>query len=145
MMFLSITASVQAKLIQLLNAFKILMDLYCVDAYRVCATAAFRNASNRLTVVRRIQEALGISVVVIDGVEEALLIHKAIYPFLKREHSYLHVDVGRGSTEVSVYADCARLASRSFDIGAMRILGSRATQNVWSTHVAYRSTTTFYG
>ena len=127
-----ISSSNEARLVQLLSAFKILIDLYRVDAYRVCATAAFRNASNRQAIVRRIQEALDVSVAVIDGAEEAWLIHKAIYPLLAHNHSYLHVDVGGGSTEVSVYMGCRRIASHSFDIGAMRMLGNNATQTSWN-------------
>ncbi len=124
-------------LIRLLQAFKILIDLYDVDAYRVCATSAFRDAVNKQEIVRRVQELLNISIHIVAGAEEAELIHEAIHHLLDKYASYLHVDVGGGSTEVSLYAGLDKIASRSFDLGAIRILEDNDATAAWEAMQAW--------
>lgn len=128
----SISAENEQRLIRLLQAFKILIDLYGTDAYRVCATSAFRDAVNKQEIVRRVQEVLNISIHIVGGLEEAELIHAAIYHLLHEYNSYLHVDVGGGSTEVSVYTGLKKLASRSFDLGSIRILENNDAAATWA-------------
>jgi exopolyphosphatase / guanosine-5'-triphosphate,3'-diphosphate pyrophosphatase len=105
----------EQRLTQLLKSFKILIELYGVDAYMVCATSAFRDANNKHEIVHRIHEALGIAIHIAEGEEEASLIHAAIRHLLDDHNNYLHVDVGGGSTEVSLYTGPQKIASRSFD------------------------------
>jgi exopolyphosphatase/guanosine-5'-triphosphate,3'-diphosphate pyrophosphatase len=112
----------EQRLIQLLKAFKILIELYDVDAYMVCATSAFRDANNKHEIVRRVQDALSVSIHIVEGEEEASLIHVAIRHLLDERNDYLHVDVGGGSTEVSLYTGFQKIASRSFNVGSMRVL-----------------------
>ena len=97
-----ISAESEDKLIRLLHVFKLLIELYGVDDYMICATSAFREAQNKGKVVKRIQEKLGISIDVVDGEQEGILIGKAIQ-YLLSDQKYLHVDVGGGSTEVGFY------------------------------------------
>jgi len=127
----SISTENTQRLIQLLQAFKILIDLYGVDDYRVCATSAFREAINKQEIVRRVQEILNITIHIVEGVEEAALIHEAIHHLLDEHNSYLHVDVGGGSTEVSLYTGLEKLAFRSFDLGSIRILESSDATTTW--------------
>lgn len=123
----------EQRLIQLLKAFKILIDLYGVDDYMVCATAAFRDASNQQAIVRRVQELLGIAIHIVGGEEEASLIQEAICYLLDQHSNYLHVDVGGGSTEVSLYTGLEKIASRSFNLGAIRMLEQNdAPAAIWT-------------
>jgi exopolyphosphatase / guanosine-5'-triphosphate,3'-diphosphate pyrophosphatase len=128
-----ISAENERQLIQLLKAFKILIDLYGVDDYMVCATSAFRDANNKREVVRCVQDTLNISIHIVEGEEEALLIHEAIRHLLDEHNNYLHVDVGGGSTEVSLYTGSKKIASRSFDLGSIRILGHYDAASIWET------------
>ena len=98
----------------------------------VCATAAFRGANNKQRIVCRIQEALSMVVHIIEGEEEASLIHEAIYHLLDRHSSYLHVDVGGGSTEVNLYIGLKKIASRSFDLGSIRVLERNDATATWA-------------
>ena len=136
----SISAENEQRLIQLLKAFKILIDLYGVDDYMFCATSAFRDADNKQEIVHRVQEALNILIHIVGGEEEALLIHEAIRPLLDKHNSYLHVDVGGGSTEVSLYVGLEKIASRSFDLGSIRMLEHNDAVGTWEAMRAWIST-----
>lgn len=117
-----ISAESSRRLLQLLQAFKILIELYDVDAYKVCATAAFREASNQQEIVHYIQQTIDVVIHIVGGEEEALLIHSAIRHLLEEPTNYLHVDVGGGSTEINLYQGGQKVASRSFDVGTLRTI-----------------------
>lgn len=125
-----VSAKSEQKLIQLLHAFKLLIELYGVADYMICATSALREARNQREIVQHIKEELDLSVEIIDGEQEAALIDKAIRPLLD-EHNYLHVDVGGGSTEVSLYVGQEKVAARSFKIGAIKLLEHYDVESVW--------------
>lgn len=127
----------EQRLLQLLKAFKILIDLYGVDSYMLCATSAFRDADNKYEIARRTQEALDMVIHIVEGEEEALLIHKAIRHLLVADNNYLHVDVGGGSTEVSMYRGPDKIASRSFDLGAIRMLEHYDAISTWEAMYAW--------
>ena len=135
-----ISAENEQRLLQLLKAFKILIDLYGVDSYMLCATSAFRDADNKHEIVCRVQAALKMSIHIVEGEEEALLIHKAIRHLLAANNNYLHVDVGGGSTEVSVYKGPDKIASRSFDLGAIRMLERYDAISTWEAMHAWITT-----
>ncbi|MCG8339769.1 MAG: phosphatase [Cytophagales bacterium] len=127
----------ERKLIKLLHAFKLLIiDLYQVDDYMVCATSAIREAKNKLAVKTHVKEKLGLEIKIIDGEEEAELIGKAIRHLLD-EKSYLHIDVGGGSTELSLYVNQKKMASRSFKIGSVRMLTHHDLQLTWKEMKAW--------
>lgn len=121
----------EQRLTQLLKAFKILIDLHGVDDYMVCATSAFRDADNKQEIVHHIQKTLNIAIHIVKGEEEASLIHKAIRYLLDEHNAYLHVEVGGGSTEISLYAGPSKIASRSFDLGSVRILEHDDAAATW--------------
>lgn len=135
-----ISAENEQRLIQLLTAFKILIDLHDVASYMVCATSAFRDATNKHEIVHRVQAALNVSIHIVEGEEEALLIHEAIRHLLDTQHNYLHVDVGGGSTEVSLYTGLEKIASRSFDLGYIRMLEHYDATSTWQTMQAWITT-----
>jgi len=118
------------KFVKLMNAFKMLIDLYEVSAYRVCATSAFREAENVTQIASRVFEECGMHVEIISGDEEADLINKAIFKFLD-DKSYLHIDVGGGSTELNFYFNRVKIASESFQLGSVRNMTMAEFPEAW--------------
>jgi len=125
-----ILAETEEKFIRLMKAFKILIDLYEVAAYRVCATSAFREASNGEEIARRVYEECGMPLEIISGEEEANLVNKAIFKFLD-EKNYLHIDVGGGSTELNLYVNREKIASHSFQLGSVRNMNNTEFPEAW--------------
>jgi exopolyphosphatase/guanosine-5'-triphosphate,3'-diphosphate pyrophosphatase len=120
----------EEKFIRLMTAFKMLLDLYEVAAYRVCATSAFREASNGPEIAQKVEQACGMRVEIINGEEEALLINRAIFKFLD-EKNYLHIDVGGGSTELNLYVNREKVASQSFQLGSVRNMNHAEFPEAW--------------
>lgn len=118
-------------LIKTMSAFKSLMDVYKVSAHMACATSAMREASNGAELVKEIKK-VGIDLEIIDGVKEANIIYNShIEQQLERRKSYLYIDVGGGSTELSVFSNGSFIASRSFNIGTIRILDNQDSEETW--------------
>lgn len=120
----------EEKFIKLMGAFKTLLDLYEVAGYRVCATSAFREAENGVQIAIRTFEEVGIPLEIIDGDEEANLINRAIFKFLD-EKTYLHIDVGGGSTELNLYVQHQKIASQSFQLGSVRNMKHAEFPEAW--------------
>ncbi|HEX7014958.1 MAG TPA: phosphatase, partial [Cyclobacteriaceae bacterium] len=107
------------RFIKLMRAYKLLIELYEVDDYMFCATSAMRESENGEELVRRVEDELGIVINVIDGNLEAQLINQAIGSYLGDE-TYLHIDVGGGSTELNLYVSGKKIKTRSFKVGSVR-------------------------
>jgi exopolyphosphatase / guanosine-5'-triphosphate,3'-diphosphate pyrophosphatase len=123
----------QSMLIRTLQAFKLLIDVYGPIGYRACATAAMREASNRIEVLDAIREATGFDIGVIDGHEEARLISSCNNFYLDPAIRYnLYIDVGGGSTEISLFEGRNLLASESFNIGTIRLMNNRIDEETWN-------------
>lgn len=120
----------EEKFVKLMTAFKLLIDLYEIDDYMACATSAMRESSNGNTIVERVFRECGLKIDVIDGDEEAEMTNKAIYKFLD-EKTYLHIDVGGGSTELNLYVDKEKIASQSFEIGSVRRMEKLDSPQTW--------------
>ena len=113
-------------LIRLMKAFKHLMKVYDVTDYRVCATAAMREAKNAKDLVKEIKKETDMKVEVIDGHEEAIIIYESHFTYNLNEHqNYVFVDVGGGSTEVSLLVNGELIQSKSYNIGTVRLLNNR--------------------
>jgi exopolyphosphatase/guanosine-5'-triphosphate,3'-diphosphate pyrophosphatase len=125
-----ILEATEEKFVKLMKAFKMLLDLYEVSAYRVCATSAFREAANGSQIGLRLFEECGMTLEIISGDEEANLINKAIFKFLD-EKSYLHIDVGGGSTELNFYFNRKKIASESFQLGSVRNMTLAEFPEAW--------------
>lgn len=116
---------------RMMKAFRQLMIIYDVASYRACATSALRDAANGKKIIKEIKKDVGISIEIISGEEEADIIYNNHIERLLamsangegKDMSYLYVDVGGGSTEVSFIADGALKASHSFNVGTLRLLG----------------------
>jgi exopolyphosphatase / guanosine-5'-triphosphate,3'-diphosphate pyrophosphatase len=115
---------------KLMKAYKLLLELYEVDAYMFCATSAMREAENGIALAEEVFEEFGVTIHIIDGNREAELINKAIYTYLS-DSSYLHIDVGGGSTELNLYVGGEKIKTRSFKIGSVRILEHFDSPVMW--------------
>jgi len=117
------------KLTKTMLAFKYLMEVQEVVAYRACATSAMREASNGGDVVKRVKEETGVEIEIIEGKEEAEIIYSnQIVELLNDSNPYLYVDVGGGSTEISLFENKKRISSHSFDIGTIRMLSNKVSK-----------------
>ena len=119
-------------LINTIDAFSALMKVYEVDHYIACATSAMRDASNSKEIIREIKAETGIKLEVISGDLEAEIIYENhIAELLDANKSYLYIDVGGGSTEVTLFHKSAVAFQKSFNIGTVRILTNKVEDAVW--------------
>lgn len=109
------------KFMQLMQVFKNMIELYEADGYIGAATSAMREAANGQEIVEIVKREIGLEIDIISGKEEAELLSYAIIPYLMEE-TYLHVDVGGGSTELTLYQDREKVGSYSFRMGSVRKL-----------------------
>ena len=115
-----------------MEAYRLLMKVQGVEAYRACATSAMREATNGKEVVEEIAQQTGIFIEIIDGAEEAAIIANTdLHTLLEGDKNYLYIDVGGGSTEFTVYAQGEVRVARSFPIGGVRLLKGKADQQLW--------------
>ncbi len=127
-----ITEDTIQKLIKVMTAFKALIDAYEVIAFRVCATSAMREASNRKEVIERVRQDAGINIEVIEGRLEAEIIYSNhIAEHLDNDHSYLYIDVGGGSTELTIFSNGKLVSSASYNIGTIRLLHDKISKDQW--------------
>jgi exopolyphosphatase / guanosine-5'-triphosphate,3'-diphosphate pyrophosphatase len=116
-----------ADLVKAMAAFKNLMEVQRVVAYRACATSAMREAVNGAEVVKTVKENTGIDINIISGDDEAEFIFYGIHGVTHSKQSFLYIDVGGGSTELSLFVKGERVASQSFNIGTLRLLQKKET------------------
>lgn len=125
----------QEKVDMILNtikAYKLLMDAYGVQYCKAAATSAMRDASNSNEIITRVKKETGISIEVITGDMEASLIYENhIAENLDKNHTYLYIDVGGGSTELMFFANGKLIFKRSFNIGTIRLLKDQVDDFLW--------------
>ncbi len=125
-------------LIQTLKAFRHLINAYEVDAIKACATSAMRDAKNSDKIIAIIKKETGLDVEVITGEMEANLVYENhIAENMDKDHSYMYIDVGGGSTEVSIFGNGKLTAKKSFNIGTIRLLKNGVTENIWDEMKEY--------
>ena len=115
---------------KLMKAFRLLIELYEVDDYMFCATSAMRESENGAELAAQIQEEVGVFINIIDGNREAEFINRAISSYLS-DKSYLHIDVGGGSTELNLYVNGKKIRTRSFKVGSVRVLEHTDSPIMW--------------
>ncbi len=119
-------------LVKTMSAFKNLMDVYHVSKYLACATSAMREADNGKEIIKRLKKIADIDLEIIEGQREANIIYSNhIEQNLDAKKSYLYIDVGGGSTELSVFVNKLPVASKSFNIGTIRILDNQDKDETW--------------
>ena len=119
-------------IVQTIKAYKHLLNVYDVKDLKACATSAMRDATNSEEVLRKIKTETGIDINVISGDDEATYIYQNhIAENLDKEHSYLYIDVGGGSTELTFFSNGKLRYKESFNIGTIRLLKNMVTENDW--------------
>lgn len=121
----------EVRIHKMLHSFKLLMELHEVKEYQICATSAMREAKNANEVITRIQGTLDMKINVIEGSREAELINNVVVIALDPKKNYLHIDVGGGSTELNIYQNLEKIASKSFKIGSVRLLEGKDVSVEW--------------
>lgn len=113
----------------MLKAFKQIMKLNQVDDYRACATSAMRDAENGKKVLNKLRKSTNINIEIINGREEArLLCNNIVENIGSAKGNYAYIDVGGGSTEISLLHDGALTHSQSYNIGTLRMLGGMVSK-----------------
>ena len=116
----------EKQLIRLMKAFKHLIKVYNVTEYRACATAAMREAKNSTALVKEIRKETDLKIEIINGQEEASIIYESHFgDNLNKDQNYVFVDVGGGSTELSLMINGELSVSKSYDIGTVRLLNDK--------------------
>lgn len=120
------------KIMKTMQGFESLMDAYGVEDYRACATSALRTAENGNQIVDKIKNETGIAIDVIDGKEEAKILYSMDMSHqIDPEKACIYMDVGGGSTDISLFANDSFQKSESFSIGTIRLLNDLVTKDDW--------------
>jgi exopolyphosphatase / guanosine-5'-triphosphate,3'-diphosphate pyrophosphatase len=127
-----ISATKADKLKKTLMAFRNLIDVHEVVAYKACATAAMREAENGRELIAELEKASGIPIEIIDGTVEAdLIYHNHVAENMSASKAYLYVDVGGGSTELTLFYRGLKRYAESFNIGTVRMLHDQVKNKEW--------------
>mgnify|MGYP003593208338 FL=1 len=125
-------------LLKTLKAFNMLIDVYKPVDYIACATSAMREAENNIHVLERIKKETGILVKVIDGMEEAIMVCSIDNLVIQDKYSFsVYIDVGGGSTEISVLKNHVLINSESFQIGTIRMLNNKVQAEEWQRMITW--------
>jgi exopolyphosphatase / guanosine-5'-triphosphate,3'-diphosphate pyrophosphatase len=120
-------------LVRTVLAYKLLIDVYDVKHVITAATSAMRDAKNAVEILKRVKDETSIDVRVISGEEEAFYIYENhVAENLNKDESYLYIDVGGGSTELSFFSDGKLVNKRSFNIGTIRLLKNQVNESNWN-------------
>jgi len=119
-------------LLQTMKAYKHLCNAYEVEHIKACATSAMRDAKNTADIIRKVRMETAIEIEVITGDIEAGLVYEThVAENMDKDHSYLYIDVGGGSTELSFFSDGILTYKKSFNIGTIRLLKNMVTDSDW--------------
>lgn len=120
-------------LVKTMSAFRNLIDVYKVTDYIAFATSAMREAKNGQDIVRTIKEQADLDLEIVTGQKEAKIIYSNhSEQNIDKSKNYLYIDVGGGSTELSLFSEGKLLGSRSFNIGTIRILDNQDKEETWN-------------
>lgn len=126
------------RMLDAMKAFSLLMKTHGIKRYRACATSAMREASNGSEIVKTIKEKSGIVIDIIDGNDEAAIIASTdLKTLIEDDKVFLYVDVGGGSTELTIFANGETVTSQSFKIGTVRLLENLVAEDVWKQMEAW--------
>ena len=118
------------RMVEAMEAFKLLMKVHNVERYKACATSAMREAVNGTEVATEILNKTEIQIDIISGKEEAKIISSTdLNTLIQGDNSYLYVDVGGGSTEFTLFSKGKIITSKSFKMGTVRLLNNKKAVN----------------
>jgi exopolyphosphatase/guanosine-5'-triphosphate,3'-diphosphate pyrophosphatase len=119
-------------ILQTMKAYKHLCNAYEVTHVKACATSAMRDAKNSTDIIRKVKMETEIEIEVISGDLEAGLVYENhVAENMDKDHSYLYIDVGGGSTELSFFTNGILTFKKSFNIGTIRLLKNMVTDSNW--------------
>ncbi|MBK7130491.1 MAG: exopolyphosphatase [Crocinitomicaceae bacterium] len=115
-----------------MHAFKLIAEVFDVNELRACATSAMREAENGEAVRELIEKETGLKIEIIRGQEEAELIFST-FMLLEHDHDdpFIVIDVGGGSTEITVFSKNQKPISKSFRLGTIRMIKGKAEKSAW--------------
>jgi len=121
------------RLVTGMAAYRKIMEVHGVEKYRACATSALRESKNGIQVVERIYRETGVNIELISGKEEARMIFSSdmIGDVAEAHETFLYIDVGGGSTELTLFHKGEIKNSRSFKIGTIRLLKDLVKKKRW--------------
>lgn len=126
------------KLSKTMGSFKSLMEVSDITKFKACATAALREASNGVDVIKKVFDETGVQIEIVDGSKEAQIIYgNHIAETLTSDKAYLYIDVGGGSAELSLMAEGQIKFSRSFPIGTLKVLNNQVEDSTWDALAEY--------
>ncbi len=118
------------RMIDAMQAFKLIMKIHGVERYKACATSAMREAENGEEVANSILKNTEVKIDIIDGKKEAAIISSTdLNQLIESDSTYLYVDVGGGSTEFTLFSKGKIIRSKSFKIGTVRLLNNKKSEN----------------
>lgn len=127
-----ISKSKTGMMLQTMKAFKHLMNAYEVKHVIACATSAMRDARNSTDIIRKVKLETDIAIEVISGdMEAGIVFENHIAETLDKDHSYMYIDVGGGSTELSFFSNGKMIFKESFNIGTIRLLQGMVNEKTW--------------
>jgi exopolyphosphatase/guanosine-5'-triphosphate,3'-diphosphate pyrophosphatase len=119
-------------LLDTIKAYKLLLDVYEVKYLKACATSAMRDAGNGAVILQEVKAQTGIDIKIISGQEEASFIYENhVAENMDKTKSYLYIDVGGGSTEITLFGGGKQIFKESFNIGTIRLLQQQVTEAQW--------------
>jgi exopolyphosphatase/guanosine-5'-triphosphate,3'-diphosphate pyrophosphatase len=120
------------RVLDTMRSYRLIMGIHGVEEYKACATSAMRDAQNADEIVAEIAKHTDIDIEIIDGDHEAAMIAMTdLHSLIQEGRTYLYVDVGGGSTEMTLYTNGKAVTSRSFKIGTVRLLNDMVKSNLW--------------
>lgn len=120
------------RMVEAMQAYQLMMKIYGVEQYLAYATSAMREATNGKEIVKKVKKQTGIDINIISGeVEAELIFASELQSFVLDENNYLYVDVGGGSTELTLITNQQVTLSRSFPIGTVRLLEGKVEKSVY--------------
>jgi len=138
-----ISAGKTEKIIKTIKSYKLLLDVYEVKHLKACATSAMRDAMNAADIIKKVKAETGIEIKVISGQEEASFIYENhVAEAMTADESYLYVDVGGGSTDITFFSDGKLIFKESFNIGTIRLLKNQVAEAAWDELKEYIRTKT---
>jgi len=125
-------------IMQTMKAYSHLIKAYNVEHVKACATSAMRDAANSEDIIRKVKLETGLEIKVITGDAEAAFIYENhVAENLDKEHAYLYIDVGGGSTEITFFAEGKLKYKKSFNIGTIRLLKGYVEEANWEEMKSY--------
>tara|TARA_B110000495_G_scaffold201188_1_gene218042 strand:- start:1829 stop:2725 length:897 start_codon:yes stop_codon:yes gene_type:complete len=122
------------RLVDTMLSFKLLMKVHKVEKYLAYATSALRSSSNGKSIVDLILSKSGLKIQIINGKKEAELItNNSIFKFQGNHKTYCFIDVGGGSTELTLFKNQKVVISKSFKIGGVRLINNLVSNKTWES------------